>query len=1596
MPLLDASNASRGFVYDAVAFGAPPGTEIIPGWEPVFEALHFYQLFGPGAVSATSTEVVWLTSGGTRAVATGTNLFYDPRPLPEEEQVAFEDRELTRSSGDVVQLTFDYDDDSPSAPDVVIAGYLFDELNYAMRLPDYLQAAGGVSSISGSAHDDLLRFDKGSFQEGATIDAALGDGDDFISNARGVVFGGSGNDTIAIVSGWDGGSNSRIYGEDGDDYLVGSADEMYGGADNDIFEINSSIRPDATLSGGAGTDTLRVAGTANQGEERLDLRAMTLSGFEILSSDPEPDINWEPGQTGYNHYVLRAGQLAAMGPVTLSSQAERVFRVEIDMDDLTAFDLATATTYGSWQQAEGDIVVIIGDGDAEEISGSAWGESISGNGGDDTLVGGANGDTIDGGAGDDLIIAGDSSVSDGADIARGGDGNDTLVGGYYLDTLEGGAGDDEFRIFADDRADVVDGGPGTDWLNLAAAFHAFDVNLRDGTWTWRTLSDPFVPITGIERVTGSPFDDFLLGGDADETLEGGEGADTIEGGDGNDLILAGTPSFFDGNDIGRGGRGNDTLAGGNGRDTLEGGEGDDLFLHVNFDLNDDIDGGPGFDTLDLSGAAQSFAVNLDLGTWDNGTGFGVTTSITGVEAVRGTTGVDTLTGNGDDNLFEGGDGADVIAGGDGMDFVSYASSPTFVNLSLLTGYIGGGTDHHATGDSWSGIENLEGSAHADRLNGDNAQNVLRGLGGADRLDGNGGLDIASYLGSPSFVNVSLATGFTGGGADNHAAGDIFEQIEGLEGSAHDDILSGDAGANLLRGADGDDRLRGRAGPDTLAGGPGQDVADYSESPSFVNLSLLTGFIGGGTGHHALGDNWDEIEGFTGSRFADRLNGDNGDNLLEGGAGADTLAGNGGTDTAGYTGSAAFVNVSLLTGFAGGGTGNHASGDILSGIENLAGSPHDDILSGDHGANLLDGAGGDDTLRGRDGGDTLLGGAGTDTLTYDASPGWVNVSLQTGFTGVGAGNHAAGDTFSGIENLTGSAESDILSGDAGANRLEGAGGDDTLRGGAGADTLLGGAGRDTASYATSEGWVNVSLLTGFTGGGAASHAVGDVLDGLENIVGSGFADILNGDDADNVLEGGPGADTLRGNDGSDTASYAGAAGGVMASLATDSGLSGEAAGDVLLDIENLHGSAHADGLTGDAAANKLEGAGGDDVIEGGAGGDTMQGGAGIDTLSYAASADWVNVSLLTGFAGGGGGSHALGDEISGFENLLGSDFDDRLNGDDGDNSLTGGLGADTLIGNDGHDTADYRESDAGITVSLLTGIATGGHAEGDVLTGIEAVLGTDFSDRLTGDAADNLLAGGTVGDSFTLPQRIADLLEGGAGADTLDGGVGNDTASYATSTAPVVVSLATGTGGGVAGSHSFGDVLIGIENLHGSAFGDLLTGDAGDNGFTGGAGADTIIGNGGMDAVSYAGSDAGVSVSLVTGLGSGGHAEGDELTGIARLFGSSHADDLTGDSGENIFDAGAGNDTLTGGAGADTFVFRPGHGSDTITDFQDGIDFLVFTGSSFIDFTENVYSSSGADALVTNPDFGTITLTGMAGLINLNDFGSLKVNMPEFF
>ncbi len=303
------------------------------------------------------------------------------------------------------------------------------------------------------------------------------------------------------------------------------------------------------------------------------------------------------------------------------------------------------------------------------------------------------------------------------------------------------------------------------------------------------------------------------------------------------------------------------------------------------------------------------------------------------------------------------------------------------------------------------------------------------------------------------------------------------------------------------------------------------------------------------------------------------------------------------------------------------------------------------------------------------------------------------------------------------------------------------------------------------------------------------------------------------------------------------------------------------------MATINGTEGNDTLIGGNPPDTISGFGGDDLLAGNGGNDLISGGEGNDT-AY----------------GGTGRDEIYGD--NGDDLLDGGSNNDELYGGAGQDTLIGGSSGDTLSGGDGIDTLDYSASNSAVSINLATNAASGGHASGDTISGIENVTGSTFNDTLIGSVVANLIDGGNGNDS----------LAGGAGNDTLIGGAGND-------------------------------------SLDGGTDNDLLEG---------GAGADILSGAAGSDTASYAASDAGVSVNLLTGASTGGHAAGDTLSGIENLTGSVHADTLIGgndasilsggdgadllegNNGDDLLSGGLGNDTLSGGRGADTLAGDEGN------------------------------------------------------------------------
>lgn len=331
--------------------------------------------------------------------------------------------------------------------------------------------------------------------------------------------------------------------------------------------------------------------------------------------------------------------------------------------------------------------------------------------------------------------------------------------------------------------------------------------------------------------------------------------------------------------------------------------------------------------------------------------------------------------------------------------------------------------------------------------------------------------------------------------------------------------------------------------------------------------------------------------------------------------------------------------------------------------------------------------------------------------------------------------------------------DVVAGRGGNDTLCGGPGDDVLRGGEGIDHLAPGGGSDRV--VGGRGGINVlsyvhapSRIVADLASGKARGWGRDEIDGVHQIEGSRFADVLMGDARGNALVGlggddvvggragddsligGPGDDGLTGGRGSDYAVFIDSSGPVDVDLR--SGTSAGDGNDVIQSIENVFGSRADDLLIGDRDDNEfVGGVDGDDTIRGGPGRDTVyrfygatsvDGGRGSDTVYYAfpgtvdlthgtaVGADYSDrVVEIENVAAGGGRHVIIGDGThnsliggGGHDVIRGQAGDDALLGGAGDDLLAGGPGIDQIRGRGGDDVCTEGEDVQGCEQSPLTG------------------------------------------------------------------------------------------------------------------------------------------------------------------------------------------------------------------------------------------------------------------------------------------------------
>jgi Ca2+-binding RTX toxin-like protein len=610
---------------------------------------------------------------------------------------------------------------------------------------------GGAGSISGAGTLNFTNFERVSITGSTSADNLLsGSGDDTLN-------GGSGNDTLNADEGSD-----AMNGGAGHDTLVidamGGTDVVDGGADSDVLHITNTVLGVITGSVTAGTLATGFTGSVSGTNSGV----VTLSGIESIRYTDATGSNvtltfWEG-----NDAVNTAGAISG------------------------GIDFINA--------GNGNNSVSTGVGADRIISGSGT-DSLDAGVGDDTIQSGSGVDTVMGGEGNDLWIANHSSRTtalrldlridpsvatltgtnvgvygtisgvEGMQVTTGS-GNDTLVGyrKFEIDPVTdvktfvtidmddrfiSGAGNDVMQL---DLAgeDTVDGGTGTDFMyifaNVNAALTASGVSIGSTSFgmTYTDTLGNSIDMSNVERlrITGSNFDDLLVGGNGLDTLIGGAGNDTlnstlgtdvIDGGAGNDLWIGSTWGSTRGlflninTTAATQFQGYGLFVSIEGLNLTMGDRSDNVTTHWTSAMNDTLrmNGGNDFATMAMGGNDRVFmGTGYDrLTLYSDPTTEGLEIELTGYVDGLGHSGVGS---DGDNSLdFTGVDSFTFVGRGDGDDTIT----------------TGNGTDRLYGGD---GNDAFNGGSNSDLILGGNGSDTIIGGAGNDFLYGGADADVFAF------------------------------------------------------------------------------------------------------------------------------------------------------------------------------------------------------------------------------------------------------------------------------------------------------------------------------------------------------------------------------------------------------------------------------------------------------------------------------------------------------------------------------------------------------------------------------------------------------------------------------------------------------------------------------------------------------------------------------------------------------------------------------------------------------------------------------------------------------------------------------------
>ncbi len=781
--------------------------------------------------------------------------------------------------------------------------------------------------------------------------------------------------------------------------------------------------------------------------------------------------------------------------------------------------------------------------------------------------------------------------------------------------------------------------------------------------------------------------------------------------------------------------------------------------------------------------------------------------------------------------------------------------------------------------------------------------------------------------------------------------------EAFSGAAPNFHILGNASDNVIIAQDGNDVLTGLGGNDTLNGFWGDDI------------------LNGGDGD-------------------DDLIGQIGNDMMIGGAGNNTINGGQGIDTVDYSEAPGAININM-TAVANQVHNQNGYGgvDTLLAMENVIGTPFNDVILGNGDDNVFTGGAGDDNLNGGVGNDTLIAGTGNDVLiggvgddTFQMDGNLTAADSINGGDGNDVvelnGDYSAGVTFLAttmkfVEKITlGAGFSYSLS------LVDG-------NVAAGATLTIDGSKLGATDSLTFNGFHELDGSYVILGGaGNDNITAGQMADTIDT--GTGGTDIVNAEAGDDVITMGAGldaSDNIDGGAGNDRVILDGdySAGVVFGNttmlnverLVLTAGFSYNLtlANSTVTAGTTFIVNAGTLGATDTLIFSGQHESDGQFTITAGAGNDTITGGAGNDTFVMSMGGE----DTVLGGAGNDtfqfGGAFDQGDSINGGtgKNTL------VLNGDYsagvimGPHTLTS---VGTIFLTTGH-SYSLTSTDSTVAAGATMTIQATGLGAGDVLT-FDGSRETDGHFIIYGGAGDDFVTGGALGDTFDMQHGGIDSVSGGGGDDVInlgdtltstsriDGGTGTDTVTLSGEYSTAVL----------LGAHT----LTNVEILKlGPGFDYRLTT---------------------TDATVAAGQTLTVAA---TGLATG-HSlvfDGSAETDGRFIFETGASNDtLFGGAGNDVFKLAAGGaDHAHGGGGDDTFVMGAAFGTATQIDGGDGNDSVTLSG----DYTNLVFRATSLTSVETL-NFGaghsyhitTNDANVAAGAILKAYGGSLGANDTLFF